>query len=348
MKKPYRVIDSHQHLYNWYDSDGTDFMTLLDRLQKNTGLDALCLLSCTVAPYGNVEQNILPAIYKLHNPTAYAEASIVYPSTPAHAPFPAGMDLLTQYREIRKIGFDGIKILFKPDSQKLLGLPMNDPYYNDFFAAAEADGFHFTWHVGDPAFFWRADVKSPWDYSDGSYMPLDEMYRQVFDILERYPRLNISFAHFFFMSEEPERLIPMFEKYENVGIDLTPGTEMYSIFMKDPERYRNFITKYADRITFGSDAEVTTVSYSESLVENVYTALATEEEATIWGAHVRGIGLPSETCQKIFHDTHCCKIGAAPRPIDRDALCAYIRKYEKYILGKENHRKILEFCQENG
>lgn len=345
MKFQRDVIDGHIHLYNWFDKKGNDFFSIIDNYQKNTGLKALSVLPITVQPYGNVEQNILAAIYKLHNKTAYAEAGIVYPSFPAKAPFPEGMDSYSQYKELMDIGFDGIKILFKPDSQKLLQMPMNDRYYDDFFAEAEKDGTHFIWHVADPEMFWDANVKSLWNYADGTYMSYSEMFEQVFDILDRYPKLNVSFAHFMFLSEDTKKLEKIFEKYENVGIDMTPGTEMYVNFSKNLGFYRDFIEKYADRITFGSDSEIPDNTESGELVRNVYKAITTDENVNIWGADVKGLNISEEASRKILYSNFRKKCADRPKEISKSALLKYIEKYKKFILGDDNMKMILEYSK---
>ena len=345
MKFTRPVIDSHTHLYDWYGKDGRDFFTLFDELEENTGVKAMCLNSLTTPNYGGVDNNIMTAFYKLHNPSAYAKAGIVYPSFPAVAPFPCGMDSLTQYKELMEIGFDGFKILFKPDTQKLLGLPMNDPYYYDFFSEAEKNGTHITWHVADPDFFWNVERDSSWCYTDGTYLSFREMFEQVFDILDRYPKLNATFAHFLFLSEHTDVLEYIFDKYPNVCIDVTPGTEMYVNFDKNPDFYRDFLEKHADRIIFGTDAELPDNPGSEQLVKSVYTFLTSDETVNIWGFDVKGLKLSDEACEKLLYTNFLQKCGEKPREINKAALKKYAQKYE-HLIKKELHReKISEFIE---
>lgn len=340
MKFTRPVIDSHTHLYDWYDKDGRDFFSLFDELQENTGVKAMCINSLTTPNYGGVDNNIMTAFYKLHNTSTYAKAGIVYPSFPAKSPFPKGMDSLTQYKELKEIGFDGFKILFKPDTQKLVELPMNDPYYYDFFAEAEKDGTHFTWHVADPDFFWKVDRDSSWCYTDGTYLSFREMFEQVFDILDRYPKLNVTFAHFLFLSEHTDVLEYIFGKYPNVCIDVTPGTEMYVNFDKNPRFYREFLEKHADRILFGTDAELPDNPGSEQLVKSVYKFLTSKEKVNIWGFDVNGIELCDEACEKILYTNFIKKCGEKPRKINKTALLGYIDKY-MHLVQKDTHKKMI-------
>ena len=42
------------------------------------------------------------------------------------------------------------------------------------------------------------------------------------------------------------------------------------------------------------------------------------------------------------------RAGASPRPIDRDALAAYIRKYEPMMTDQVHREHLLRWCHENG
>lgn len=345
MKFERDVVDSHMHVYDWYDKDGNDFFTLFDRLQENTAVKSMAIASLTTEPYGGPDSNIMAAFYKIHNKTAYAQAGIVYPTLPAREPFPDGMDSYTQYNELMKIGFDGIKILFKPDSQKLIQMPMNSPYYDPFFAEAEKNGTHFTWHIADPEMYWQKSDRTTWNYCDGTYMTFEEMFEQVFDILDRFPKLNVSFAHFMFLSEYPQKLEEIFGKYENVGIDMTPGTEMYVNFDKNKDFYRDFIEKYSDRIMFGTDAEVPHNPNSEALMKNVYKAITTTETVEIWGSSVCGLGISETAAKKILHDNFRKRCGEKPKEICREELKKYIDKYSHLIRNEVNKKMISEYAK---
>ena len=76
------MIDSHWHVYAPYHEDGRDFRMVLDQLQQQAGLKAMNI--CCIPCYQELgpAQNILAAIYKLHNPAAYAYGGLVYPEKP--------------------------------------------------------------------------------------------------------------------------------------------------------------------------------------------------------------------------------------------------------------------------
>ena len=123
MKFKKTVVDGHFHLYNVYDAYGKDFLSAVDEMQSKHNLKAINIASIPTHQRYGVDQNIICALYKLHNKTAYAYGGIAYPEPPVEFPLPDGMDSLTQYKELMEIGFDGIKFLeSKPAEQKEYGV----------------------------------------------------------------------------------------------------------------------------------------------------------------------------------------------------------------------------------
>ena len=346
MKFEKTTIDSHIHLYNWFHVDGDDYFQKCDELQQALGLKGMCINCMTDPIYGGVENNIMAALYKLHNPTAYAHGAIAYSSYPISLPFPEGMDPLTQYRELMEIGFDGIKFLYKPDVQKLEQLPLDHAVYAPLFAQMEKDGTHITWHVADPAEFWSTECNRRWNYADGTYPLYEDMMDQTYNILEKHPQLTATFAHFMFLSQQPELLEKLFAKYPNMAIDVTPGVEMYLSFNERYDFYRAFFERYADRILFGSDAGIPKYNTNIELVKAVYLAMTGDEEVEIWKYPARGLQLSDKSCRLILHDNFVRRSGSQPKPVDREALVRYVRKYLHLIRNEEKKEQILRKIEE--
>ncbi len=345
MNSKRKVIDSHWHLYPWFDEHGEDFYTVIDRYQKNLGLDALNLCSIPVNHDYGPAQNVLAALYKLHNPTAYAYGGLVYTDKPVNFPQPEGFDMLTQYNELMEIGFDGIKMLeTKPAEQKEYQVRINDPYFEEFFAACEKNGTHMIWHVADPDTFWDINkipqrfIERGWFYGDGTYMSLEEMYGQVYDILERHPKLKVTFAHFFFLSEHPEKLEELFAKYENACIDIVPGGEMYAAFRENYEFYKGFFEKYSDRIFFGTDASFTEndlYDHYTNIVTQVYNFMATDKDIEIYGEKCPAIQLSDEATDNILYKNFERVAGSTPKAVNKAAIKKYVEKYKPYFTDKK-------------
>lgn len=348
MKFAKNVIDSHTHIHHWFDKNGKSYIEIFDEIQAKTGLKGFCINALTNESYGGIETNIMAAIYKLHNPSSYAYANLFYDKTPVVPPVPKGLDPLTQYKEFMEIGFDGIKILYKPDVQKRVVLPINDEFFEDFFKEAEKDNTHFIWHVADPEEFWKKDCPpGPWNYSDGTYPSFEELFEQTFDVLEKHPELNVCFAHFSFMENEPEKLEEVFKKYKNVCTDVVPGL-MFRRFEERPEYFRSFLTNYADRIIFGSDSEISVNSNCAALINAVYEGLTTDNIVNIWGYKSKGINLPDEATSKILSENFKVKCHPTPNPVNKKALKAYIEKYSVYLKDSPEKTEILNFAQSIG
>lgn len=337
-----KVIDCHIHLKEWFDAEGNDYFQLLDKLQEKTGLEAMNIAVLGYRHNGGPDINMMAGIYKLHNPTAYAYGSLVYPEYPAKPDFPAGMDPLTQYKELMEMGMDGIKFLYAAGIQKQLVLPICDDAFEPMFAQAEKDGTQILWHVADPKFFWEPN-EDGYVRFDETHPTHEDLFLQTFEVLQKHPKLHVTFAHFLFLEEQPEILERLFEKYENLRVDLAPGT-LFWAFAKRPDYFRHFLEKYADRILFGSDAAIPSNPHSDELIENIYRWITTRERASVWGFEMEGLGLCDEACEKILRGSFLDG-NPAPRKMDVQALKAYCSKYSHLIGNKTNKEQIAAFWE---
>ena len=332
------VIDGHLHVNSWFDSEGTDFYAGFDDILSRRGVEAMNIAANPIGEWGPAN-NMLAALYKHHNPGTFIHGGIMYPGYPVRE-LPLGTDPLTQYRELKAIGFDGVKILdTKAQYHKEIDNPVNLPFYEPFFAEVEKDGTHVLWHVCDPEEFWditkisKEHIANGWYYGDGTFASSEEIYSQVFDVLKRHPNLKVTFAHFFFYSARPGDLEKLFETYPGVNVDITPGTEMYVNFTENRSFYRDFFIKYSDRISFGTDTFFP--DKSDTLFNNVIRFLSTEDDVTIHGTPARGLDLPENVCRKILHDNFANRVSSRPKPIDARALKKYIGKYNGWVEDKD-------------
>lgn len=367
MKLKIDTIDSHMHLEKWFDEVGRNYFDIFDSVQEITGAKALCINAMPITR--GVENNIMAAFYKIHNPTAYANAGFVYPEFPSVVPFPLGLDSLTQYKELMDIGFDGFKIIYKPNYQNRIGININSEFYEDFFAQAEKNNINILWHLADPEDCWYENGVHK---DSNKYLSNKEMFAHTIDVLERHPDLNVTFAHFMFLSNYPDVLEKIFDKYKNVSVDITPGAEMYVAFTKNREYFRNFFTKYSDRIIFGSDNQLPwdeeahyyfrqfdeRVVYgskselspsaisSDVFITAIYDAIASgKDDIDMLRLKVKGLNLSQDICEKILSKNYINKCHGAPKKINVDALKKYIEKYEKYIWSPENKNLILRYIK---
>ncbi|MDI6829154.1 MAG: amidohydrolase family protein [Armatimonadota bacterium] len=242
--------------------------------------------------------------------------------------------LAEQVDRLVAIGVDGIKMLEnKPTHRKLVNKPIDGEYFHNYFARVEQLGIPILWHVADPEEFWNPELtpewakKQGWGY-DETFVPKEQLYSEVENVLRRNPRLKIIFAHFYFLSADLPRLSSLFERFEGVHVDLAPGIELLYNLSKNPETTREFFIRYSDRILFGTD-----ISDYETLEENRIRAgivkrwLETNDLYRVpEGADfllgppedgiMRGLELPANVLEKIYHLNFERLAGPKPRPLD--------------------------------
>ena len=341
-----KTVDGHWHLYVYEDQQGKDFREVISEAKKRCGVEGINI--CSIPIYQNLgpAQNLLAALYKLSDPQSYAYGGLVYPQCPLQKPMPDGMDPVSQYRELMEIGFDGIKMLeTKPTEQKQYQVRVDDPYYDGLFAACEEDGTHMVWHVADPDSFWDIDripkrfLDRGWFFGDGTYLSWEETYAQVYRVLEKHPRLKATFAHFFFLSPKPEKLEEVFTKYPHVGVDITPGAEMYADFRERRDYYREFFLRWADRIQFGTDTSVNGGDMERFAVrlEAVRDVITSDRDVTIIDQTCKGLGLPEQVQEKILYRNFRDAAGQTPKAVDIRALKRYFDKYQHLITDEKMH-----------
>ncbi|MBR2943672.1 MAG: amidohydrolase family protein [Clostridia bacterium] len=350
-------IDGHIHIHKWYDENNSiDFTHGLEEYRRECGLKYITLAPL---PSGNaipvsrdVSNNIICAFYKILNKDTFSYGGYIYPSYPVKKEDMVGMELKTQYGELMEIGFDGIKMLEgKPNLYKRIGAPLDGELFDEAFEEMEKNGTYILMHARDPHCFWTEPteerIAKKWYYGDGTYPTFEELLIQVENVLNKYPRLKLCLAHFFFMSETPEKLAKMLEKYPNLMVDITPGGEMYIDFDKRPEYFKGFFTKYSDRIIFGTDMDFPVhLEAGKWLCDREYRFLATNETLPSFDDHhLTGIEIPRKDLQKIFSDNLLKIFGGKPREINKNALKRYIEKYKHLIVDKALLAKIEELAK---
>lgn len=338
MFKNTKIIDSHTHVYN-LDS----IQHLVQSAQKNN-FDKFCVLSLSCTGISYVAQNLLCAFAKIMHPgKIYAFGGLVYPEDSARI---NDADLLEQAIRLKQLGFDGIKMLEgKPDRRKKIGLSLDSPVYDKYYSYLETEGIPVTYHVGDPKIFWDEEKapdwakKEGWVYTDGSFVSKEELYSEVCGFLKKFPKLKVTFTHFFFMGEEGiERASEFLDRWPNVYYDITPGIEMYGSFSEDPEKWREFFIKYQDRIVFGSDNGL-----DESLVyiDVTRTFLETFDELQCRGMRIKGIGLDHDILEKIYHANFERRVGNTPAKINTNMVLEECNRVMEIVKHDENARILI-------
>lgn len=337
------IIDSHLHMHGGY-GDLPAFYQGMEGLASAAGYSGKNVAMVPQWDKEFVSQNEIGILYKtLYPGKVYAYAGFDYY-------VPDGVkqtDLAVQARRYREMGFDGIKMVeLKPTVQRNLGgVWLSDTRYSEMFSYLEESATPLLLHVADPETFWDRDNcpafahENGWYYGDGGYPAKEALYEDTEKVLSAHPRLRVSLAHFYFLSDDVDRAERILKTYPNVRFDLTPGVEMYGNFSKTPEAWRAFFQKYEDRILFGTDnGWGSTVPMDEKIAfaaGNVATQrrfLETADVFTGYDMPLRGINLPAATLEKIYCANFRSMAGERPHPVDIEKALEYvdekIRMYE--------------------
>lgn len=328
------MIDSHVHISK---PESLGFMRRYCTEQGFRGLNIACL---SQSQQEHTQQNILAALFKLQDERFFAHGTLFYPTLPV-SEGTAMPDFQAQAEDLFEIGLDGMKMLEgKPTMRKLIGLPLNDPLYDGYFAYLERTSRHVIWHVADPETFWFRETapafafQFDWFYGDGTFATKEQLYAEVLDVLKRFPKLKITFAHFFFLSDFPDQAEELLRKFPGVALDITPGREMYENFTKRHSRWQAFFHDFSDRILLGTDMNDEEFQGSAStLVDTIRRFLSTPDTFENWQFPIRGLGLSAEDCARIGMTNFIERVGATPRRINRGALKAYIDRYAGDLAG---------------
>jgi predicted TIM-barrel fold metal-dependent hydrolase len=176
--------------------------------------------------------------------------------------------------------------------------------------------------VADPNTIWappdpKADDYSyymeeePWwyMYKKPGAPSKEEILRARDRILEMNPTLRVVGAHLGSMEANIDDLGAHFDRYPNFAVDFSGRISYFK--MMDRDKAIAFITKYQDRLIYGTDNDFEfypdkRAVQAEKDWENAYADqwrfLATDEYVEYQGKPVRGLKLPLPVLRKLYHD----------------------------------------------
>lgn len=253
----------------------------------------------------------------------------------AFADFPGYPDDSDYYLNFAKqaleMGFDGFKTLLElPSVRKRMGIGINDARFDKFFAFLEKEGIPFVAHVGNPAMYWDRN-RVPESairlgrFFDETFPTLDELYQEAMDVLEKYPKLRITFAHGLFMGDNHDRLKEIMDTYENVSIDLTPNAHLFVDMSEDIELWRKFFYDYQHRILFGSDTYVPDTTMNTPLSNDVVWFLETPGPVPLHdGTTCKGMELEGKLLEDICWNNGMRRV--SPKPLNKPMIVEECRR----------------------
>jgi predicted TIM-barrel fold metal-dependent hydrolase len=191
--------------------------------------------------------------------------------------------------------------------------PIFEPIYKDIAAHHKT----LIAHVADPSSLWQSpNPKSP-DYSyyqenpqwymyTKSHPPSKEQILQARDhVLEQNENLRMVGAHLGSLEGNFDLLGQHLDRYPNLAVDLA-GRVPYLMLQPRADMIA-FITKYQDRLIYGTDIELgfgenkPSVNWEDSYAKQ-WRFLATNDLLNYRGGTVRGLALPPSILRKLYHD----------------------------------------------
>ena len=313
------VYDLHVHMT---DTDLDSGLRMLD-IMAGMGVKKAALQSLT---YRSIAYNLWLLYWKKH----YKKIELCTFGMIHNEDFYSKIPFEIQAKALIDMGCDGIKMMYAPNTRKRLGYGIDDERYDKMFTYLEDNSIPAVIHVNDPEEFWipreltESEKERGWGFFTGGFLSKQEIYDETFRMLDKHPRLRVTFAHFFFLSNFREEAERVMETYPNVCFDLTPGWEMFIGFSKDIDGWQTFFEKYADRIFFGTDSN-DTKNFNAELNLMVRMAISHDKTEFILPAYrcvaVKGLDLSESALDKICRENYERWVGT-PRPVDTEAYKA--------------------------
>ncbi len=347
------INDGHYHVLG--DIDIYQTKDYFNKLRERFNIDQITILCCYFDgkidyPLNNLEAL---AIKKIMAPNVFAYLSLWHNFNEKDT----AEGYLKQLEDGLAMGFDGVKMLEgKPDLHKRLGnRRLDDPVYDLMYKRAEELGTHILMHACDPDVFWTDEKykKYNWYYGDDPKIFRNEIIEdEVEGILKKFPNLNLTMAHFFFMSKKLDKLARLFDTYPNFNVDLCPGGIMCDHFAENPQQAHDFFVKYQDRFTYGTDVynSIDDVYYGE--VYQMVSGLIGDGDETLhlFGHVVKPLKLDAKIREKIEYSNIFSRRPKTPKPVV-DRLVHQEIEYilnSKYVLSDKDQANFEMMCKEFG
>ena len=347
--KPF--ADGHIHFYDYNYEAAVDCLESLEKL----GVTDTAVCSLCAYPSGGPAQNLF-ALYvksKYEGPVRLRAFGSLH-----ELDIYKSVDYEKQLDELISMGCDGMKFIhMKPNARKAIGKGLNDPSYDRVLSAMEERGTPMVIHSGDPAIFWDKDKVYPsaiahgWFYGDGSFMPYDEYYKEDYEMLDKHPKLNVTFAHFFFLGDNYDEAVRVMETYPNVKFDLTPAWEVYVDFAANIDKWHGFFEKYSARILFGTDSsDRRNCESTGRIFDLVYGTLTHDKSefphSSCGGRMIRGLDVSASTLDKITYGNFARYVGEKILPVDTGKLYSYAERMLSELSEDSDNEASIKWLRE--
>jgi len=223
-----------------------------------------------------------------------------------------------QLKDAKERGAIGLKIfkafgleLKSPDGSLVR---VDDDRWDPIWQACGELGFPILIHTADPAAFfepidetnerWEELHRRPdWSFYGPQFPKREELLAALMRVVERHPRTTFIAAHMANYAEELDQASQWLERYPNLYLEFS---SRISELGRQPYTARKFLTKYSQRVLFGTDGP-----WPEERVRLYWRFLETDDEnfrysekefppQGLW--NIFGVKLDDETLRKIYHE----------------------------------------------
>ena len=266
------ISDNHMHL--WKEMKLSNTVKFNEWIMEEFGYETITLNAFFEQMYvPRAYQPNLKIMYlkKLYPDRVYCHAGFRYS---LFSPDDDGEYFLNQAKYYKLCGYDGIKMLY---NFRLFGegfpyMRISDSRYDKLFEYMEREQFPIIIHIGAPEVCFGdinevPESQKKWHAGDCDfhlYDMLDDFRR----MMDKFPKLRVTVAHFGFITWHPDWAEEWLTKYENLYFDLKPSLFMFFDFQEKPDVWKKFFFKYQDRIIYGTDTG------SNTMDEKIYEPAA--------------------------------------------------------------------------
>jgi predicted TIM-barrel fold metal-dependent hydrolase len=203
---------------------------------------------------------------------------------------------------------------------------IDDPRFDPILDFIEKSGITLIAHLGEPKNAWLP-MDSMTVAGDKHYFtehPEYHMYKHPKDpsymdeinardnMLKKHPHLKVVGAHLGSLEWNVDELAKRLDQFPNFAVDLAARTvHLQYQSIKNPDKVRDFIIKYQDRLVYGTDDGVTAKSNLTEMNKSLhkgrlrdwqYFTSADTLSTDDFPEKFRGLHLPKEVVNKIYHD----------------------------------------------
>jgi predicted TIM-barrel fold metal-dependent hydrolase len=191
---------------------------------------------------------------------------------------------------------------------------VDDPRFDPIWQTCGELGFPVLIHTADPAAFflpidetnerWEELHRRPdWSFYGPQFPKREDLLAALLRVVERHPKTVFIAAHLANYAEDLGQLSEWLDRHPNLYVDFA---SRISELGRQPYTSHTFLTKYAERVLFGTDGP-----WPEERIRLYWRFLETRDEnfrysekafppQGLWNIH--GVGLADDTLRKIYHE----------------------------------------------